>query len=375
MKRLILLILLFILFIPLVSADSIDDLYKELDILNAYKDVYNYLDDDDINIIFNDSLDISNTVNLLEEDINIINKDISKKEEEITLLKENIDNALVFNQISKDENIYLEYIFDANSYSDMIYRYMIMKQLTEYNNSLIDKLNNEIIELNNKKEIINDKLNKLYSNRNKYRHLEMILKSRGYLTSDSISSSIIEDINNLKEEIALYESIGCSRYMDLSICLNIKDGNNLIYPLDKGCVTKDYSSRHKGIDLACNLEGTNVYSASLGVVGFITYKATYGGNIIYIYHIIDGKKYTTIYGHLLEVKVKVGDIVNSNTVIGLLGGESTAYINGGYDKGTNGAHLHYAVVEGFHVNDFNIYTLNPRLFNNYPSVLNNYFYR
>ena len=205
--------------------------------------------------------------------------------------------------------------------------------------------------------------------------MEVILKSVSYLDGDSINSSIDDDITSIKKEIALYESIGCSRYMDISACLNIRDGGNFIFPLDKGCVSRDYLSNHKGIDLACNGEGTNVYSSAKGVVSSITYKATYGGNIVYIYHIIGGKQYTTIYGHLLEVKVNVGDVVDTDTVIGLVGGESTAYINGGYDKGTKGAHLHYVVVEGFHVNDFSSYTLNPRYFNTYPGILNGYFRR
>ena len=74
-------------------------------------------------------------------------------------------------------------------------------------------------------------------------------------------------------------------------------------------------------------------------------------------------------------KVKEGDIVDSNTVIGLVGGESTAYINGGYDKGTNGPHLHFVVVEDFHTTDFNIYTINPRYIYDYPPLLNGYFSR
>ena len=127
--------------------------------------------------------------------------------------------------------------------------------------------------------------------------------------------------------------------------------------------------------MSCNLEGTEVYSASKGVVSMIVNRATYGGNIVYIYHIINKKRYTTIYGHLLEIKVKEGDIVDSNTVIGLVGGESTAYINGGYDKGTNGPHLHFVVVEDFHTTDFNIYTLNPRYIYDYPPLLNGYFSR
>lgn len=252
---------------------------------------------------------------------------------------------------------------------------MIAKQISNYNNQMIEEVDKEIIELNKKKEDINNKINKLNNERNKYRELELILKSVSLLDSDSINSGIDEDITSIKKEIALYESLGCSRYMDISICLNIKGSNELTYPLEKGCVSKDYLYNHKGIDLACNGEGTNVYSAASGVVSSITYRSAYGGNIVYIYHIINGKRYTTIYGHLLDILVNVGDVVDSNTVIGLVGGESTAYINGGYDKNTTGAHLHYAVIDGFHVNDFSSYTLNPRYFNTYPGILNGYFRR
>ena len=91
--------------------------------------------------------------------------------------------------------------------------------------------------------------------------------------------------------------------MNLNTCLNIRKSNKLNYPLNKGCVSKDYDiSSHKGIDLACNKEGTEVYSTANGIISSITYKSSCGGNVVYIYHNINGKPYTTIYGHLLEVK-------------------------------------------------------------------------
>ena len=257
----------------------------------------------------------------------------------------------------------------------MIYRYMISEQLSKHNSSLIETKNKEIEELNTKKEELSSKITKLNNERDKYKELNIILKSVNHLNKDSITSTIDEDIENIKKEISLYQSMGCSRYIDIETCLNIKDGKAFTYPLNKGCVSKDYSTSHKGIDLSCNLEGTEVYSASKGVVSMIVNRATYGGNIVYIYHIINKKRYTTIYGHLLEIKVKEGDIVDSNTVIGLVGGESTAYINGGYDKGTNGPHLHFVVVEDFHTTDFNIYTLNPRYIYDYPPLLKGYFSR
>lgn len=376
MKKIISFILIIISSISVVSAKSINDLYNELNSLETKKNLYNYLTSDEINNILSASLDIEIVIDTLNDEINNINKNIEAKEKNIDKLNEEVNNYLVFNQITGGENIYLEYIFSSEDYTDMIYRYMIVERLTNYNNNLIEKLNKEIKELNTKKETLNTKITKLNNQREKYKELEVMLKSIGSYSKDSITSTIDEDINRIKKEITSYQNLGCTRYMNLDICLNIKKGSNMYYPLNKGCVSKDYDiSSHKGIDLACNKEGTEVYAASSGVVSSITYKSSCGGNVIYIYHNINGKEYTTIYGHLLEIKVSLGEIVDENTIIGLVGGESTATINGGYDNCTDGAHLHYTVVEGYHVNDFSIYTLNPRYTNIYPGVLSGYFKR
>lgn len=376
MKKIISFILIIISSISIVSAKSINDLYNELNYLETKKNLYNYLTSDEINNILSASLDIEIVIDTLNDEINDINKNIEAKEKNIDKLNEEVNNYLVFNQITEGENIYLEYIFSSEDYTDMIYRYMVVERLTNYNNNLIEKLNKEIKELNTKKEKLNTKVIKLNSQREKYKELELMLKSIGTYSKDSITSTIDEDIERIKKEITTYQNLGCTRYMNLNTCLNIRKSNKLNYPLNKGCVSKDYDiSSHKGIDLACNKEGTEVYAATSGLVSSITYESSCGGNVVYIYHNVGGKPYTTIYGHLLEVKVSLGEIVDENTIIGLVGGESTATINGGYDSCTDGAHLHYAVVEDYHINDFSIYTLNPRNINTYPEVLKGYFRR
>lgn len=376
MKKIISFILIIISSISVVSAKSINDLYNELNSLETKKNLYNYLTSDEINNILSASLDIEIVIDTLNDEINNINKNIEAKEKNIDKLNEEVNNYLVFNQITGGENIYLEYIFSSEDYTDMIYRYMVVERLTNYNNNLIEKLNKEIKELNTKKEKLNTKVIKLNSQREKYKELELMLKSIGTYSKDSITSTIDDDIERIKKEITTYQNLGCTRYMNLNTCLNIRKSNKLNYPLNKGCVSKDYDiSSHKGIDLACNKEGTEVYSTANGIISSITYKSPCGGNVVYIYHNINGKPYTTIYGHLLEVKVSLGEIVDENTIIGLVGGESTATINGGYDSCTDGAHLHYTVVEGYHINDFSIYTLNPRNINTYPEVLKGYFRR
>ena len=75
------------------------------------------------------------------------------------------------------------------------------------------------------------------------------------------------------------------------------------------------------------------------------------GNFVMIKH-IDG--YYTQYEHLAynSVKVKVGDKVTTNTVIGLIGGGSTAKANGGYDRCTTGTHLHFGISKGYYLKDY-----------------------
>ncbi|GFO68834.1 peptidase M23 [Geomonas limicola] len=108
-------------------------------------------------------------------------------------------------------------------------------------------------------------------------------------------------------------------------------------PVDGGVVTSGVGWRpdpfgsgrmvyHNGYDIAVPL-GTKVYAVEAGTV---YYAGTYRGygEMVAVDH---GNGYVTIYGHNSKVLVKVGDKVDSNTVLALSGstGRST------------GPHLHY----------------------------------
>ena len=141
MRKIFLFILISSLFMVRVSAKNINDLYYELNTLEEQKELYTYLSSDDMKEIMKTSSDIEIIVDTLNDEINNINNDILLKEDNIKSIEEEIDNLLIFNQISTGENTYLEYIFDSDSYSELIYRYMIVEQMTKYTNSLIERLN------------------------------------------------------------------------------------------------------------------------------------------------------------------------------------------------------------------------------------------
>lgn len=100
-------------------------------------------------------------------------------------------------------------------------------------------------------------------------------------------------------------------------------------------------SWHGGIDMACP-QWTNIYAAMPGRVIKVAYSNTYGNYVIIQHH----SGYQTLYGHMVQQKAKVGDYVDTSSVIGYVGstGQST------------GPHCHFTVFKnGKMVNPFNLW--------------------
>jgi len=114
----------------------------------------------------------------------------------------------------------------------------------------------------------------------------------------------------------------------------------------RGRVTSDYgevriNGIHRGIDIA-NTTGTPIKATANGTIIAVGTSGNYGSRIM-IYHGTDerGNNYITVYAHLSEFKIRVGDKVSQGDLIGLMG--STGY--------STGTHLHYEViVNGVKVN-------------------------
>jgi len=90
---------------------------------------------------------------------------------------------------------------------------------------------------------------------------------------------------------------------------------------------------HQGIDIANNI-GTPVRATANGTVIAVGTSGNFGKRIM-IYHGTDekGNTYVTLYAHLSELKVEVGEKIGQGDLIGLMG-------NTGVSTGT---HLHYEI--------------------------------
>ena len=96
---------------------------------------------------------------------------------------------------------------------------------------------------------------------------------------------------------------------------------------------------HNGIDFAAG-EGTAIYATKAGTVTSATYNEAYG-NMVTINH---GDGYSSLYGHMTNYIVSVGDTVSAGQTIGYVG--STGW--------STGPHLHFTIYyNGSDVNPLN----------------------
>lgn len=383
---------LFLVMPQKTHAQTLQDMYDQLAEL---QDKYNKnknnkeLTESQIKQLNNEISNISSTIEKTREEIKQAEKDIDNSKTEIENKKVETDGLIQFLQVSNGGNIYLEYLFDAENYTDFIYRYEVVKQLTNYNSDLIDELETLILDLQKKEKELSEKNFKLDNERKELtKKVNTLSYSLAGFKSEGVD--IEKDIQNLKEVIKIYEDMGCSRYQDVNTCGSSINAYGWKYPLAKGCVTSEYTGfntrldysgggGHHAIDLDCVSEGTNVYAAAHGKVSRIAFYSC-GGNAVYITHTVNGKKYTTVYMHLLSIAndIYVGKVVTDQTVIGYVGGYSTSIQHGGYDYCTTGTHLHFGIAEGHSAWDFNSYSINPREIYSFPALVysgGGYFYR
>lgn len=121
-------------------------------------------------------------------------------------------------------------------------------------------------------------------------------------------------------------------------------GSGIFIKPAPGAITSSYGYRthpiyggsrlHAGIDIGVSI-GTPLQAAATGVISTAGWMSGYGNTII-ISHYIDGKTYSTLYGHLDSISVSPGQSVSQGDIIGATGNTG----------GSTGPHLHFEVHPG-----------------------------
>lgn len=364
-----------------VNAKTLKDLKDELAALEKEKaeaDRNKELTEQEIETIDKRINQISNLITESENKIKKLNEEIVILEEKSDAKNEEIKDVVSFMQVTDSNNAYLEYIFGAQSITDLIFRTAISEQLVEYNNDLIEEYNATVKEYTEKKEELNQEIKNLDNEQNNLR--EELVKLGDKLDGMvEITVDIVSDIETQKKVIKYYEeTLGCTDNQDINTCGTIPYSGGFIRPIVSGTITSNFgwrknplasgSSFHNGIDLSGG--STAVYAPAPGRVAGITWKAKCGGNMLYIHHNVNGVNYTTSYFHLSKVYVGIGDYVDQNTQIGVMGGSKSTTP---WDTCSTGTHLHFSIARGLYLKEYSSWNtyiskqVNPVSLVNFPA--------
>lgn len=370
-KYLCYLLLLLLILVPLhgVKATTLNDLYSEVNSLeksyNAAKQKANMSKAELANV----KASIANTENevkRVQSEIVKAENDIKANEKKIMEKKEETNQMLLYLQLSSGQgDSILEYVFEADSYTDFIYRYAVVSQMSEYNTKLMDELNALIKQITEQKANLAKKQESLNVKRRELQEKYVLVQSQVKKDNDS-GLSIAEQISEKKKLVKYYEKIGCSKTQDVSACVlaynrrqssssggsgRYSGGATVLpsgwsYPLSSFTLSSLYaerrgSVRHYAVDLATP-EGSTVYAVKEGVVLSARVPSSgCGGMIVQISH----GNYTSLYMHLISSSVSMGSYVKTGQPIGISGGGPREIAKWG-DGCTGGPHLHFAMANG-----------------------------
>ena len=368
-----------------VSAKTLRDLKNELAAIKQKKsqnDSKKNLTKSEINSVNSNIEGIRNKISDSEKNIQKLNTEIQELNENIQQKELEIKEIIHFLQVSNGENAYLEYIFGSKDITDFIYRSAVSGQLVSYNDSLIDEYNSNI-KKNQEKQVELKAL--MVELADKQKNLEVELSKLGNELKDLNEESVDIDAEIAAQEKVInhYEkTLGCKLDDNINNCGKVPYSGKFVRPVQNGRITSNYGSRcywnqtqgrtvcsyHYGIDISGGEK--NIYAAAPGTVANILWKQSCGGNMLMVNHNVGGNYYTTGYYHLKTINVKVGDYVDQNTVIGIMGGDSSTW---GYDRCSTGAHLHFAVATGLYMKEYlswstyQAHNINPITVVNFPA--------
>lgn len=349
----------FFIFTSRVNATTLRDLNNELATLEKnYQAAQNKanMSQAEMNRVKASIANTEQEIKQAQNDITQAENDIVKSEKEIEEKKEETNQMLLYLQLmNTGGNSMLEYVFDADDYTDFIYRYAVVSQMSEHNNNIMDDLKTLVEQLTTKKQELATKQVELDKKKADLQAKYLIVQAQHKSDTDD-SASVSMQVKELKTRISRYKSMGCTMDQNVNTCSGLMAVDGWTYPISSFYQSSNYgwdeNRYHYAVDLAIG-EGTAVRAVANGEVissgvywknGKVGVESC-GGYVIQIKHNYNGSYYVSLYMHLLSANVQVGDKVTGGQVIGTSGG-GTLEKRKWNDTCTGGAHLHFTMANG-----------------------------
>lgn len=380
---------------PIANAESLSDLnQKKANIQDKRSDVNIDINDTEakINKLHSQQLTVEEQLVKIAEDleettsqitkknveIQETNAEIEKLKVEINVLKERIakrnevlkERALSFQESGGDID-YLQVVFGASSFSDLIGRVSAVATIAEADREILQQHEQDKKDLETKQAAVEGKLANLenmkaeledmkakQNQQQKQKAALMEEIKRQKADAEDYKLSLQEEEANLAaQEKAIKKAIQLeqSRLAELEAARRQaaaeakSDGSSSdvkTVPVSSGSFTRPaagvvtsqmgtrWNKLHAGIDIAAS--GTvPIVAAADGVVSRSYLSSSYG-NVVFISHSIDGQLYTTVYAHMSSRLAGEGQVVAKGQQIGYMGNTGHSF----------GQHLHFEVHKG-----------------------------
>ena len=337
----------------------------------------------------NTQITTTNTeIKTTEADIISKEDEIVIKEEEAEIMEGDGGNSLRAIQSMSHQNFIVNSIFASES-EDIADIFSTFKALNTLSESIVDSLN-ELITLLEDIKIDKANLEKtkvaLVAKKDQLevtsKELELQevynkeLKIQASSALANVQDSAVDSGKSLqvqKDTLNILTDAGCTGSdvygVDCGVDDVVNPSSGFIRPVESGQISNEFGGAelggngygHTGIDIA-NTCGTAVYPAANGIVTSVDRGSTIGGPYVTIMHLVNGKNYTTYYGHLSAQFVNTGDKVTTGTRIGNIGD---------IGLGVTGCHLHfemnYGTMWAWAANNTGLF-FNPRQMVSFPEI-------
>lgn len=294
-------------------------------------------------------------IEILKSQINEMNEKIAQDDAVIEAVQKKLDEATekanqqyeaykerIRVMYENGSTSYFEILLNANSFSDFLNKYEIVKQISEYDSNMVDNLNKTRQEIADNKEQLEavkaQKVEKVNSLNASKQNVEA--KSR---EKDAMVARLDNDIKSLEKKLAQQDAEENAIRAQIARMTGkgtTYTGGSMVWPTPSTrYITSEYGSRyhpvlkynrfHAGIDIGAGM-GASVVAANSGKVITATYNSSYG-NYVVIDH---GGGITTLYAHGSQIVTSVGATVYAGQEIMKVGSTGIS----------TGPHLHFEVL-------------------------------
>jgi len=282
-----------------------------------------------------ETLDLVDEVKKLNEEIDEYN---NKIKDELLESKQ----LLEYLQLTDGNNVYLEYVFKADSITELINRNYVVKELVDYNDKTINQLKQMVKDNEKREEEINARKVQIADKEVELENsIEELGEVKESLTSGAVS--IEQEIKFNQEYVNMYKKLGCKTNDVIGVDCAVEGGTGVFRrPTQTGYITQEayftsITKYHRAVDIGSkNKKREKIYPIADGIITKI-YKDNYGALCVMIehYNINDKKYYTSLYVHLSSWApgIEEGQSITSNQYIGYMGDTGKA----------TGVHLHLEV--------------------------------